>query len=247
MGLKKTVSVLAGLLLATVACKAVAGGTCPSPQEVQDNVKKTFNRTVKVEQVKSSVVDGLCEAIVTLNGQKRVLYTDRKGLFIINGQIFSVKDRTNITRSTIQELNRFTQAQLKVLDNLVAFEKGDGKTLYFVTDPMCPYCKKAERILEELMNQGKIRVKFLLFPLRFHKGAKEQCISIICDKKGLDGLKTQYRSNNQCEAGKKQVEDTIKFLQQKGITGTPTYIFMDGRYHSGVMKKEALLRRLGIE
>ncbi|HFC46370.1 MAG TPA: DsbC family protein, partial [Dissulfuribacter thermophilus] len=145
------------------------------------------------------------------------------------------------------ELNKFTPAQLKTLDNLVAFEKGAGKTLYFVTDPMCPYCKKAERILEPLMEEGKIKVKFLLFPLRFHKGAKEQCISIICDKKGLEGLKTQYRSENQCEAGKRQVEDTVKFLQQKGITGTPTYIFMDGRYHSGVLQKDALLKRLGVK
>lgn len=224
-----------------------AEANCPSAEKVAEIIQKTFNRTIKVDKVHESVVKGVCEATVSLGAQKRVIYTDSKGKYIINGQIFRVADRTNVTRETIQELNRFTPVQLKALDNLVAFEKGTGKTLYFVTDPMCPYCKKAEKVLEQLIDEGKVKVKFLLFPLRFHRGAKEQCISIICDKKGLEGLKSQYRSNNQCEAGKKQVEDTVKFLQQKGITGTPTYIFPDGRYHSGVLQKEQLLRRLGLK
>ena len=222
---------------------------CPTKSNVEGMIMHTFNRPIKVVSVKKSEVSGLCEAVVSLNGQKRILYTDKTGEYIVNGQIFRIKDRQNITRNTIQELNKFTMPQLKTLDNLVAFEEGKGekaKSFYFVTDPMCPYCKRAEQIFEPLIKEGKIKVKFLLFPLRFHKGAKEQSISIICDKKGLEGLKSQYKSDNQCEAGKKKVEDTIKFLQQKGITGTPTYIFSDGKFHSGVLQKGALLKRLGI-
>ncbi len=244
---KQLIFAMAALLSVAIYGSSWAASSCPDKKTVAEIIQKTFRRTITVEKVRASKVKGLCEAVVNLNGQKRLLYTDEKGEYIINGQIFSVANRTNITRESIAELNKFTPAQLKTLDNLVAFEKGAGKTLYFVTDPMCPYCKKAERILEPLMEEGKIKVKFLLFPLRFHKGAKEQCISIICDKKGLEGLKTQYRSENQCDAGKRQVEDTVKFLQQKGITGTPTYIFMDGRYHSGVLQKDALLKRLGVK
>jgi thiol:disulfide interchange protein DsbC len=92
---------------------------------------------------------------------------------------------------------------------------------------------------------GELQVKVLLFPLKFHKGAKEECISIICDKKGLEGLKSRYRSKNQCEEGKKLINDTVRFLQSKGITGTPTYIFSDGRFQSGVLSKDKLHKRLG--
>ncbi len=244
---REFVILAAVMLLVALSGPSLVLASCPDAKTVAEIVQKTFRRTISVEKVRPSKVKGLCEAVVNLNGQKKLLYTDEKGEYIINGQIFDVANRSNITRESIAELNKFTPAQLKTLDRLVAFEKGEGKTLYFVTDPMCPYCKKAEQIMEPLMEEGKIKVKFLLFPLRFHKGAKEQCISIICDQKGLEGLKTQYRSDNQCEAGKKQVEDTVKFLQQKGITGTPTYIFMDGRYHSGVMQKDALLRRMGIK
>jgi len=60
-------------------------------------------------------------------------------------------------------------------------------------------------------------------------------------------VRSGYNSDNQCEAGKKKVEDTINFLREKGISGTPTYVFEDGRFHSGVLQKEALEGRIGIK
>jgi len=237
---------ICGLIILFPQPPVMAKGNCPGKDKVSVIMQRLFRRAVQVESVKESVIKGVCEAVLTLRGQKRIIYLDSKGKYVLNGQIYRVADRTNITRETIQDLNKFTPSQMKILDSLVAFEKGEGKkTVYFVTDPVCPFCKRAESIMEPLMKEGKIHVKFLFFPLRFHRGAKEQSISIICDNKGFKGLKGQYMSKNQCEKGKKKVEDSIKFLMQKGITATPTYIFPDGSYHSGVMQGNALLKRLG--
>jgi thiol:disulfide interchange protein DsbC len=86
----------------------------------------------------------------------------------------------------------------------------------------------------------------LLFPLAMHKGAREQCVAVVCDKKGFDELENGYTSGNQCAEGAKLVDDTIALLSGKGITGTPTYIFPDGRTQSGVLEADALRKRLGI-
>ena len=246
--MKKQVGFVAmALVLALPLSLQAAAGKCPSKAAAKEALKKTFNRNLEVTKVSESAVKGLCEVLVRLGGQTRIVYTDSGAKYILAGQIYRASDRANITKERMAELNRFTQAEMKTLDSLVAFTVGSGKkTFYLVTDPMCPFCKRAEKIIDPLIKEGKIRVKFLLFPLRFHKGAKEKCISIICDKKGYEGFKTGYQSKNQCEQGKNKVESTIKFLQSKGITGTPTYIFEDGRYHSGVMQKDALLKRLGI-
>jgi thiol:disulfide interchange protein DsbC len=85
-----------------------------------------------------------------------------------------------------------------------------------------------------------------MFPLAMHKGAREQCISVICDKKGFDDLEGGYKSDSTCSEGEKLVDETIAFLSSKGITGTPTYIFSDGRFQSGVLEASALRQRLGI-
>jgi thiol:disulfide interchange protein DsbC len=89
-------------------------------------------------------------------------------------------------------------------------------------------------------------VKVLLFPLPMHQGAKEQCVAVFCDKKGFDDLENGYKSDNQCAEGVKRVDETIAFLQSKGIGSTPSYILPDGRSQAGVLEEEALRQRLGL-
>lgn len=86
----------------------------------------------------------------------------------------------------------------------------------------------------------------LLYPLAMHKGAREQCVAVLCDKKSYDDLEAGYKSDNQCAEGAKKVDDSIAFLSSKGITGTPTYIFPDGRFQSGALDVNALRQRLGL-
>jgi len=84
-----------------------------------------------------------------------------------------------------------------------------------------------------------------MFPLPMHAGAREQCVAVVCDKKSFDDLENGYKSDNQCADGAKLVDETIALLSSKGITGTPTYIFSDGRFQSGVLEPDALRQRLG--
>jgi len=236
------------LLLSVMLSAPLFAGSCPSKDKVKENIEKTFRRKIEVDKVTPSEIEGLCDVQIKLQGQNRIVYTDKNSKYFIAGQIYRASDQTNITKEAVQKLNKFTKQELEKLESMVAFTLGTkGKTLYFVTDPQCPYCKKAESILEPLANEGKIQVKFLFFPLKFHKGAKEECISILCDNKGIEGFRQRYKSDNQCVEGKKKVEETLSFLQKKGINGTPTYIFMNGLYHSGVLQRSDLEKRLGIK
>jgi thiol:disulfide interchange protein DsbC len=85
-----------------------------------------------------------------------------------------------------------------------------------------------------------------MFPLAMHKGAREQCVAVVCDKKSFEDLEGGYTSENQCAAGAKLVDDTVALLSGKGVTGTPTYLFADGRFQSGVLEADALRQRLGL-
>ena len=246
-----SLSILAFFLVSVFAVPAFSAANtdnapCPPLKDVKQIVKKTFRKSISVEKIQPAQVEGLCQVQIKFQNRKRVLYIDSHGKYIIPGDVYRTSDGRNLTRTAMMEINRFTEPQMKTLEKFVAFTIGDkGPVIYFVTDPQCPYCKKAEAILEPMAKAGQLQVKVLLFPLKFHKGAKEECISIVCDKKGLEGLKTRYRSENQCAEGKKLIQDTVRFLQSKGITGTPTYIFPDGRFQSGVLAKDKLLNKLG--
>jgi thiol:disulfide interchange protein DsbC len=225
---------------------SIAAG-CPSPEYIQQKIQNTFKKDIDVVKIRPSSVPEICEIQVIFQNQNRILYTDPKGEFLITGSIFRSSDGTNITKEAIADLNRFSDSDLKLLEDLTAFTVGSkGKVVYFVTDPQCPYCRKAEEAITQMLQKGELQLKVLLFPLGFHKGAKEQCISVICDNKGLEGLHSGYKSENQCQEGKNKVENTLRFLQRKGITGVPTYIFTDGYFHSGVLTEQSMKKRLNL-
>ena len=247
MSILSYLSLLLTPLFFLVQAQDCLAAACPSKEGIQQKVVETFKQDISVIKVRAGAVPGLCEIQVNLKGQNRILYTDSKGEFLITGQIFKTSDGTNITKEAIADLNRFTDSDIRRLEDLTAFTVGSkGEVVYFVTDPQCPYCKKAEKIVAHMAKTGELQLKVLLFPLSFHKGAKEECISAICDNKGLEGLHSGHKSENQCQEGKNKVENTLRFLKQKGITSVPTYIFTDGKFHSGVLKEQAIKKRLGL-
>ncbi len=223
-----------------------ASAQCPPPDKVQASLKKLFPN-VELGAIQPSEVKGLCQVQVKLGGQIRLLYADGQGDFFLLGNLIETKSGRNLTMEATQLLNRMGADDLHQLEALTAFSHGKGdKVLYFVTDPQCPYCKQAEAIIKKIGDKGELTVRYIFFPLPSHKGAKEQCISIICDKKGLEGLEKGYKSENQCAEGVKKVDESLAFLHKKGIASTPTFIFSDGIVHSGLMPEETLRQRLGL-
>lgn len=239
------------LLIAAFVWLVPAGSCatqCPSTEKVSEAFMKVFKRDTQIIRIQESIIPGLCEVAMMMNNRKGVLYIDPDSKFFVAGQIIDIAQGKNLTQEAMQELNRLTQEEMKKLDSLVAFTEGkSGKTMYYVTDPQCPYCKKGEEVLKKLIDEGKITVKFLFYPLPMHQGAEQQCVSIICDNKGIKGLEEGYKSENQCPEGVKKVQDTMAFLKEKGISGTPVYIFPDGSYRPGFLQEDALLTALGIE
>jgi thiol:disulfide interchange protein DsbC len=219
---------------------------CPTPDKIQGYLKKLFPN-VEAGAIQPSEVKGLCQAQVKMGAQIRLLYVDGQGEFFFLGNLIEAKSGRNLTMEATQLLNRLGADDLRQLEALTAFSLGKGdKVLFFVTDPQCPYCKQAEAIVKKIAEKGELTVRFIFFPLASHKGAKEQCISIICDKKGLEGLEKGYKSENQCADGLKKVDESLAFLNKKGIASTPTFIFSDGIVHPGLMSEEALRQRLGL-
>jgi thiol:disulfide interchange protein DsbC len=219
---------------------------CPTPEKIQGNVKKLF-QNIDVVKITPSEAKGLCQVQVKLGAQNRVLYTDATGEYFLAGNLIEAKSGRNLTMEATQVLNRIPTEELRQLEPLTALTLGQGgKVVYFVTDPQCPYCKQAEAMLKKMAEKGEITVRFLFYPLPSHKGAKEQCVSLLCDKKGLADWEKGYKSDNQCPEGVKKVEDTSAWVQKKGIGSTPTFIFPDGIFHSGMIPEEVFRQRLGL-
>ncbi|MBF0450657.1 MAG: thioredoxin fold domain-containing protein [Candidatus Magnetomorum sp.] len=220
---------------------------CPSSDQLQQSVQSIMKRDVEIKGIRSTPYKGLCEIHVRISGRDNLLYTNSENEFLMFGNLIESKSGANLTKKALEEYTRLSPKEVQKLRSYIAFSIGKSKVeLFYVTDPQCPYCKKGEQILKKMAEDGEITVHFILYPLSFHKGAKEQCISIICDNKGLEGLESEYQSENQCAQGKNKVEATNLFMTEKGITGTPGYIFTDGIIHTGLLHEPMLRDRLGL-
>ena len=197
---------------------------------------KTFPKLkFEIIRIDPSKVKGLCQVQLKIGPLYQLIYADNQGQFLLTRNVHELNTGKNLTKETIQLLNRLTPEELRQIGALSAFTLGQGKkVIYLVTDPQCPFCKQAESLIKKLIQREDLSVRFIFFPLDSHKGSKEQCISILCDNKGIEGFDSGYRSDNQCAEEKKKVNNSISFLRKKGINSTPTFIFMDGIYFSGV-------------
>lgn len=239
-----------GVVLLFSGCKIGVGASnkCPSIETFKRKLD-TLQPGLQVEKIEASQIEGLCKVIVKLSEFDRILfYTDSKGNYIISGNIIDIENKKNLVQEELENLNRrvLDPSILSKIDGLVDITYGSSPNLvYFITDPDCPFCKKAESILDKLVKEGKISVKVVLLPLeKSHPEAKKKSISLICDKKGFEDLMKGYQSSNQCKNGLVKIERNIDFLiNQLKITGTPTFIFPDGEVKTGVVSEEYILNK----
>lgn len=249
--MKKKISLMALVSLLFFSCKGGVSQSfnCPKIEDFQKTLD-TIQKGISLEKIEKSPLAGLCEVIVKLSDtDKALFYTDSKGQFIVSGNIIELSSKKNLTSEKLALLNKrvLPKETLQELEKVVSFTWGTAPaSIYFITDPDCPFCKKAEAVLEELVKAGKLSVKVILFPLEpLHPEAKAKSISILCDNKGFEGLKNGYLSKNQCAEGTKKINDSIQLMQKLGVRGTPTFVFPDGEMKSGVLPAEFILNKLG--
>ncbi len=219
---------------------------CPTKEQVKNNVKEFIPTDFTIEEINDlRDIGNLCEVIIKVGSEPIVFYMDRKGKYIIAGNIISVSDKKNLTREKIQEHMKVSQDILKELEKYVNLKFGESqKYIYKITDPDCPFCQKAQPIIEEWGKKNNVEVRYILFPLPIHPEAYEKSVAMICSKSEVGDiykeLNKNFISKNQCEEGKKAIEENLKLAEKIGINGTPTLIGMNGRIHVGVPSEEVL-------
>ncbi|WP_333785052.1 DsbC family protein [Thermocrinis sp.] len=243
--MKKKVAAL-GIILGAfggmVSCQQTKA--CPTEDKIKAGVKDLIPQEFKVESVQTlQAIPGLCEVVIKVGPQPLVFYTDKEMKYLMAGNLISLADKKNITRERQQEFMKVSQDQLKELEKHTDFtfgQKSSGKFIYMFTDPDCPFCKRSEPIVEKWAQEKGVEVRVVLFPLPIHPDAFPKSVSLICDKKGWEEYKNGYKSNNQCEEGKRKVEGNLALAERFGINGTPTFIGSNGRIHSGLPTDEDL-------
>jgi thiol:disulfide interchange protein DsbC len=182
----------------------------------------------------------MCEIILKMqqDGQYVSCYVGSD--YVLLGRVF--KDGQSLSDITISELKKAAFASVKPkLDDLAAFTytpKGKSVgTIYMITDPLCPYCHRAEAGIMNLASEFNVKLKVLLYGVHGVNGDK-RAAQALC--KGLtleDYIKGDWQKENideaQCEKGKVLVEKTKAVVSQLGLGGVPMFYLNNGASVTG--------------
>lgn len=201
--------IVAGLLSTVLVAYA-------NTQEIMKKFQEIFPNT-HIKKVEESPIKGLYEVILK---DGKILYTDGNYLFIGHIFTFTGKDLTQ------EKIDKLTAKNIDEIDLSKALKIGNGKTVVIeVSDPECPFCRRAEKIFE---NKDVSRYVFF-YPLPFHKRAKPLAIHILCsdtpEKEYLKVMNGGLDHNHltYCPEGEKKLSQMEAEVRNLNIKGTPTF------------------------
>jgi thiol:disulfide interchange protein DsbC len=205
--------------------------------KVKSMLQKNYPQIGNIDKVFKAPYLGLYEVVT----EDQLFYTDEKVQYLINGNIYDLKNGRNLTEERSRKLFAvdfnslpFELAVKKVIG------KGERKMAY-LTDPNCGYCKKLEGDLKKIDNVTLYRFLYPIFP-----GSDEKVRNILCS---TDPNKTwedwMLSGTLPPTANCATQTDKVSALGKKlHVNGTPTLIFADGLQVPGYMPAAELDKAL---
>ncbi|HEX8480252.1 MAG TPA: DsbC family protein [Telluria sp.] len=227
--------------LALLAAAAMIASCVNAQTPVEAGIKKALEPRLgdgaRIESVRETPYAGLYE--VRVGGD--ILYTDKKGEFLIIGHVYDAKTSKDLTRARIDDINKISFSDLP-LDSAIKHVKGNGKRVIAIfEDPNCGYCKRLRQTTLKEIDNVTIYT-FMYNILSDDSFAKSKNIWCSPDKaKAWDDWMINGKAAPVAPAACATPNDKIFALGRKlKIEGTPAIFFTDGTRIPGAIDTKAL-------
>lgn len=200
---------------------------------------------ITVDQLRPSPIAGWFE----LSFGDGVAYVTEDGKYLIQGDLFEVATRVNLTQSRHNEARRIAMAQLNEDDAIVFSPPTPKHTITVFTDVDCPYCRKLHSDIAKYNEQG-IRVRYVAYP-RSGPGSEtwETMEAVWCSKDRRDALTRAKRGEKverPADCKTTAIASEYALALKVGVQGTPMILLENGGVISGYMPAEQLAEQLKL-
>lgn len=206
-----------------------------APSPVLQAVERIF--PAGVDSITRAPVQGLYEAASGLT----VIYISQDGKFAIEGDIFDVDKKENLTE---KKRNHARGDAIHGIEEkgMIAFTPDNTRhTITVFTDVDCHYCRKLHNEVPAL-NKAGIEVRYLAFPRAgVSSDTYNTMVSVWCAKDRQKAM-TNAKSGKTVPAKKcaNPVEEHLALGGKIGIRGTPAIVLEDGTLISGYLPASRL-------
>jgi thiol:disulfide interchange protein DsbC len=226
---------------AMLALAASAATTQPAPKaDVRAEIARRLD--VKVEDIKPSPIAGLYE----IRSGAEVGYVSEDGLFYVDGDVFDMTSKANLTEQRRQEGRLALMAGVSDADAIIFAPTGAVRhTLTVFTDIDCTYCRRLHQEIGELNRLG-IRVRYLMYPRNGpDTEAWRKAEAVWCSADRRDAL-TRAKRGEAIKPGKCETPIAAQYAlgRQLGIQGTPGIFTDRGEYLAGYLPAASMAEYL---
>jgi thiol:disulfide interchange protein DsbC len=221
---------------------ASASGQPPAKPDVRAEIARRLE--VAIEDVRPSPVAGLYE----IRSGAEVGYVSVDGRFYVDGDVFDMQSKRNLTEVRRQEGRLELLAKVGDGDAIIFAPAGRPKhTLTVFTDVDCTYCRRLHQEIGELNRLG-IRVRYVMYP-RGGPGTEawKKAEAVWCSADRRDAL-TRAKRGEAVKAGRCETPIAAQYAlgQQLGIRGTPGIFTDQGEYLAGYLPAAQLAEYLAL-
>ena len=206
--------------------------------QIKKNIDTHLPQLQGVQEVRKTPIPGVFEIRVQ---DSEIYYTDAKGEFLIQGQVYDLKNKRNLTKEREDKLTAVSWDSLPVKDAITLTRGNGARKLAVFADPNCGYCKKFER---DLLKVDNITVYvFQIGILAPDSKTKNRAIWCARDK-GQAWLDWMVKGTAPAEAAamcdSSATTRNEAFAKKARINSTPTLLFEDGSRQAGAIPIEEL-------
>jgi len=226
---------------AMLALTASAATTQPAPKpDVRAEIARRLE--VKLEDIRPSPIVGLYE----IRSGAEVGYVSEDGRFYVDGDVFDMKSKANLTEQRRQEGRIGLMARVSDGDAIIFAPTGAVRhTLTVFTDVDCTYCRRLHQEIGELNRLG-IRVRYLMYPRNGPDTESwRKAEAVWCSADRHDAL-TRAKRGESVKSGKCETPIAAHYAlgQELGIQGTPGIITDRGEYLAGYLPAASMAEYL---
>jgi thiol:disulfide interchange protein DsbC len=197
---------------------------------------------VKPEDIRPSPLPGVFE--VALGSD--TAYVSADGRYLINGDLYEVDSRINLTESGRSDMRRKALSKLDERDMIIFAPAAAKHTITVFTDVECGYCRKLHGEIDQINKLG-VRVRYMAYP-RAGPGTEDwhKMEAVWCAKDRKTAI-TQAKAGAEVKSpdcGATPVAKQYALGEKLGVNGTPAVFTDAGDYIGGYLPPQKLLEQL---
>ncbi len=229
--------VLLALPLVLTGCQGMLGSSCPSDEQIKSVMKPYLGDKFQIES-KTPLKEfggGVCEVIVKVGPRPYVVYLNKDATYAFDGNVIDVKNKKNVTAERVEEAWKVSKEDLEKLRKLASINYGSGeKGIILVVNPEDKLGIQNVKWAKDFSDKYKVKLHIVLAPSLTNERAK----ALICDKKGIDELIGDYKSQSTCKEADDIMAETANLLNRLGFWNTAVAIGQGGRPVFGLLTED---------